>query len=349
MNVTDFPDLERARQQAAEWLARLDRGLDAGERRDLRLWCAASPANARALRQVSGLWGEMDALQRLGDTLPDETSGTLETLALPEAAPPMRAPMRRRRARPALAAGIAIGLLIAGAAAWMQRGGLFAPVPDAARVLATFSTAVGEQREVGLQDGSTLAINTASQVELLRLDDNARELRLQRGEAHFTVAKDASRPFRVSVADHVVEAVGTAFDIRLHDSGAIEVAVTEGRVRLLAGDQHAGQFDMGDKLLIDAAGNVQRTRLDTYGMDAHLAWRQGMIEFRGQPLSEAIAEFSRYTPVRFVIADPAVARRPIGGSIPAGDVDSLLEALRTNFGLESSRAPDGRIRITAAR
>ncbi len=342
MSVTEFPDLSRARDEATQWIARLDRGMSAEERAGLRHWCAATPANARALRQMSALWADLDVMNALADVIPE---GLEQPAAIPHAQQPQSTrPARRRPA--ALAAGLVLGVLVAGAAAWIHQGGL-APVSGRlARVAAApLSTAIGEQRTHTLADGSRLAVNTGSLVEVLRLDGAARELRLQRGEALFSVAHDPSRPFRVVVGGHIVEAVGTEFDIRLHDGGVIDVVVTEGRVRLLAGSDIAGELDHGQAMRIAADGSTRVSHLDEQEMSARLAWRRGMIEFRGQPLSEALAEFARYTPVRFTITDPAAAATLIGGAVPAGDVEWLLEALRTNFGLESSRAPDGSIRI----
>jgi len=58
-------------------------------------------------------------------------------------------------------------------------------------------------------------------------------VRLVRGEAHFTVAKNPARPFIVEAGGVAVRAVGTAFDVR-HADGAIEVLVTEGKVHVRA-------------------------------------------------------------------------------------------------------------------
>lgn len=341
MSVTEFPDLGRARDEATQWIARLDRGLTADERAGLRQWCVATPANARALRQMSALWADLDVMKALAEVIPD---------GLEQPAPVTQPALPVSRFRPALAAGLVIGLIAAGAGAWLYQGGLAPVAGGLSRVAeAPLSTAIGEQREHTLADGSRLAVNTGSLVEVLRLDGAARELRLQRGEALFSVAHDPTRPFRVVVGGHTVEAVGTEFDIRLHEGGAIDVVVTEGRVRLLAGDAVTGELDHGQAIRIGTDGTARVSHLDEHEMSARLAWRRGMIEFRGQPLSEALAEFARYTPVRFVVTDPAAARTLIGGSVPAGDVDWLLEALRTNFGLESSRAQDGSIRISPKR
>ena len=54
-------------------------------------------------------------------------------------------------------------------------------------------------------------------------------MQLVRGEAHFVVAADASRPFVVSAGAVSVRAVGTEFVVR-YSAREIGVLVTEGRV-----------------------------------------------------------------------------------------------------------------------
>ncbi len=58
-----------------------------------------------------------------------------------------------------------------------------------------YSTGVGEQRTIKLEDGSTIALNTDTAVRV-ELTDRMRRVSLLRGEALFNVAKDPTRPFR---------------------------------------------------------------------------------------------------------------------------------------------------------
>src|SRR5690606_29252344 len=87
MSVTEFPDLERARDEASQWIARLDRGLLPAERAQLRQWCAMTPANARALRQMSELWAELNVMQALADVFPEGVSQTAAAAAMGMSAP----------------------------------------------------------------------------------------------------------------------------------------------------------------------------------------------------------------------------------------------------------------------
>src|SRR5207244_2744250 len=81
-----------------------------------------------------------------------------------------------------------------------------------------------------LSDGSVVELNARAEIES-NFTDSQRNVRLVRGEALFSVAKDHSRPFVVQVGPITVKAVGTAFNIR-HSPKQIEILVTEGRIAI---------------------------------------------------------------------------------------------------------------------
>jgi transmembrane sensor len=349
-NLAMFPDLSVAREQAAEWIARQDRGLTATEQTEFRNWCA-SPANARALQEMSALWNDLGVIKVLAEVFPSQTAPPAPLpIPLPIAlhADPSWGP----RARWVTAAAAAVLALVATSAFLVARYGqtLLAGAQGQMAQSTDFETAVGEQRSVALADGSVLALNTDSRVEV-QMRARTRELRLLRGEVHFTVAHDASRPFRVNAGGRIVQAVGTAFDVRLHRGQAIEVIVTEGQIKVMADGATpiADRLDRGQSLWIDANGSARVQHLDSETLASRLAWRNGMLVFDGQTLQSALEEFSRYTPDRLVIADASLRNLRIGGYFPAGDTEALLEALRTGFGLEISRTPDGVMQIRRGR
>ncbi|MBZ4074165.1 FecR domain-containing protein, partial [Escherichia fergusonii] len=61
----------------------------------------------------------------------------------------------------------------------------------------TYRTEIGERRAISLADGSTVELNTNSQVRV-RLSKAQRSLILDKGQAMFVVAHDAGRPFVVT-------------------------------------------------------------------------------------------------------------------------------------------------------
>jgi transmembrane sensor len=194
-----------------------------------------------------------------------------------------------------------------------------------------YGTSLGEIRRVPLSDGSVVAINTQSVVEVA-MHPNVREVTLARGEAWFQVAHDKKRPFIVSAGRIRVRAVGTAFSVRRHDDGA-EVQVTEGvvetwtvgeenrRVQVAAGSRaYVAEYEPPKP--IPASGDIERS----------LAWREGQIVLEGQTLDEAVAQFNRYNAKKLLISDPGLAAEKLVGQFRATDPKTFAEAIATTLG-----------------
>jgi transmembrane sensor len=84
-------------------------------------------------------------------------------------------------------------------------------------------------------------------------------------------------------------------------------------------------------------------------LERRLAWREGVIVFAGEPLSEVVGQMSRYSGVPIFIEDDRLRTIPIGGRFKVGDVDSMLEGLESLFGVEVRRDADGAAHIDVRR
>jgi len=298
------------------WFARLQRpDAAAEERRAFDAWIDADPARAVAYARVEATW---DRAGRLAAA----------PIAASPAKPPALPPMLTRRA--AAAALLALGA--GGAALWYARR---SPV---------YETAVGERRTLVLQDGSRVELNTASRLQVV-FRREVREVRLLAGEALFDVAKDASRPFVVRAGGTAVRAIGTVFNVRLRGP-AVEVTVTEGVVAVGRPDAPitaAGARVAAGRAAVVRKGAVQVAAVEAEDIARRTAWRQGMIELRGETLEEAVAEFNRYRTSRLVIADPRLAAIRVGGAIETGESEKFLAALRSGFGVSTRQGADGSV------
>ena len=102
---------------------------------------------------------------------------------------------------------------------------------------ASHVTRIGEQRLVVLKDDSVLNLNTDTELDV-RFTDERRWLRLHRGEAYFDVAPDPARPFVVVTPHGRIEAVGTAFGVRVLEDRS-RVMVGEGQLERRGGNRHS--------------------------------------------------------------------------------------------------------------
>lgn len=192
-----------------------------------------------------------------------------------------------------------------------------------------YQTTVGEVRDVRLADGSTVTLDTGSVVQIA-LHRDTRQVTVERGQAYFQVSHDPDRPFRVNLADRTVVVTGTRFVTSL-DGDVARVTLLEGAVNLVpaSGKALAINLSPGDAVVYEAGRPV---RLEAQIDPAEAApWRQRRLVFRDAPLSEALVELSRYTPVRLVADDPALARQRVTAVIPLEGEGSLIERVDTLF------------------
>ena len=163
----------------------------------------------------------------------DSRSGTAESASavLVEASPtavsgalPQETAARngRRRARYRTGRKLAIA---ASVAALAIVGGIVMRVELSPPI---YATALGEQRSIQLEDGSTVELNSRSKIRV-SYSKQERDVELIEGQALFHAAHNASRPFIVAVGATRVRAVGTQFDIYKRTNATV-VTVVEGRV-----------------------------------------------------------------------------------------------------------------------
>ena len=205
----------------------------------------------------------------------------------------------------------------------------------------TYETGVGGREKMELADGSTVDLNTNSDLNV-RISGSRRDIMLVRGEALFHVAHDSSRPFYVTAGGTVVRAVGTEFSVRIRDPEHVEVLVAEGRVAVGAPGTEANfenpsLLASAPKVSAGEAASVQRNsvavrRVPVQDITRKLAWTAGHLAFQGETLDAAVQEFNRYNQRQITIADSSIVRVRVGGIFLTTDPDSFIAALQRSFG-----------------
>ena len=181
-------------------------------------------------------------------------------------------------------------------------------------------------------------------------------MQLEHGEAHFYVAKDASRPFFVSAGTVTVRAVGTAFNVR-RQVAAVEVLVTEGKVKVSRQDTSSGNdlepvfLAAGERAFIDTvpvAGLAQQLAQSPGTVEPTVAQRAPRLMFNNTPLSEVIDRFNHYSRIQLEIADAELASRAVGGNFDADNAESFINLLIAAGDIRVERVSEGRVRLHKA-
>lgn len=320
------PTLSEIDAAAATWVARRDAGLTAAEQQAFAAWCAENPLHAEALRRFESTWAALGRPRRTG------VSTTLRS--------ELDVRLRRRRHRRLATAAMIIGLLAGGT--WLLRP---PPAPDIPPARSLARSAIVTPRQTTLADGSRLEFSEGADV-VVSFTAVERRVRLVKGEVHFAVAKDVTRPFIVSAGGIEFRAVGTAFSVTL-DPARVEILVTEGRVAVEQAvasrtndPSSLGNVNAGQRLALHVAAAAAMTppvsaveSVDPEEIARRQAWRRPRVEFSGAPLSEVVEVLNRHQPRRIEIGDPLLARVTLSGRFQADDIEVFTALLESGFGI----------------
>ncbi len=293
---------------AATWFSRRD-NLDVQQQADFAAWLAADAQHAQAYAQLKDT-------HRAARKIPAQVAA--RWAVPPAAAPSPRRPLLRSlRVLPYAAAAMLLLSVGAGGYQWWQQQPTFSQA---------YATARGQRLAVALPDGSSMQLDTATQLHVT-LYRQRREVRLAHGEALFQVQAKQGQPFNVLSGPLTVTVVGTQFSVRntVAHNGQLRVAVQHGHVRVAGAGQDLVDLRAGQGVSSDAGGRL--TEVASLAPSSVASWRNGRVTFDNVPLGAALAEFERYGDTGLAVRDPAVARLRIGGSFSLTQLDRFAAAL----------------------
>ncbi|WP_161964237.1 FecR family protein [Chitinophaga flava] len=203
----------------------------------------------------------------------------------------------------------------------------------------TLSTPRGGQFRVVLPDGTTVWLNAASSLRYPLAFTGKQRLVEVTGEAFFTVAPDAAKPFHVKVNGVVEVAVlGTSFNINAYtDEQYIRTTLLEGAVNVTKGATtvrlHPGQQ-------AEASNRANGLQVAT-GIDPAqvVAWKNGVFDFNRMPLDVVMRQLARWYDIEVAyeknIPDITFWGK-MGRDLPLSDVLLILEKSQVHVRLEKN-------------
>lgn len=287
-------DVARA---AAQWLALLESG--AATERDhaaLQHWRDSHPQHEQT-------WQKAQTLRQRFSDLPQ----ALAMASLDRPQPGRRAVLKR-----------ALGIAALVPTAWLVSRQL--PI-EAWR--ADLHTATGERKRMGLADGASLQLNTATAVDV---DLAQRRISLVEGELALDVPGTAAMTvqtrygeLRVSQAEVCVRQLAAGCLVSVLE-GSVQVRDLNGQMATLQGGQQAP---------LNASGLGAWVPFDVL----QLGWRDGVLTAQNQALGDFLRELERYRSgvLRW---EPSLESLRVTGSFRLDDTDRILNLLASTLGLQ---------------
>lgn len=284
-------------EQAARWTSRLDGGsMNAADRLELHAWLDESPAHREAFEHYQMIC--------------DDTAESLPALAqVSAAAQPAPAPRAKMPRWLPLTVGFAAAVALA--ALWV--------VPYF-RDTRTVATVAAQRSLLSLPDGSHADLNAQTALYTDFRHDR-RFVRLEKGEAFFSIAKDAAHPFVVETPDGTVRVTGTAFNVRLVAGAVPEVTLIEGSVTF---EKSSLRVQLTPNQQLSADGELRQ--LSAGELATVVAWREGRIVLNQLTLAEAAARFAAFHGKKISVV-PELAEVRVGGSYALDNLQGFFDAL----------------------
>lgn len=160
---------------------------------------------------------------------------------------------------------------------------------------------------IDLGDGTSVWLNHGSTLKYpYRFEGKERRVFLT-GEAYFEVAHNSEVPFIVGTNQVEVKAIGTAFNVSAYtDDYLVETTLVEGKVILydINSSREIKALSPNECLKYNAAAHTYR--LETRNTEKYTAWKDGVLIFKNDSITEIAKKLSRWYNVEVEITSEKV-------------------------------------------
>jgi len=209
-----------------------------------------------------------------------------------------------------------------------------------------YATARGDSAEFTLEDGSVIALNTDTRLEVV-MTKTQRSVLLERGEALFDVQKDPNRPFVVDASGARASVLGTRFNVLAKETAAT-FSVLQGTVQVALGSKakssEAVTLTAGEE--IDYSGRGPGSKIRAFNPSSVTAWRKGVAHYENEPLSEVVADLNRYFERQLVLGDETLSTVPVTATFDLTDQSVAVKGLSVALSLRAEERGASEILLT---
>jgi transmembrane sensor len=346
----------RITEQAVSWYIEQQEPLSERQRVAFLHWLRTSPRHVAEYFAVAQMHGDFKAAAMLKSITADELvaqAGRDNLVMFPLMGGAMREertprPGRLRRVLGSVAALAAmVTLACLGFAYWRGANG---------QLEQSYAGDVAAVRTVTLPDGTLVQLDRDSAIDV-HFDGHFRRIDVVRGNALFDVGKDIKRPMLVKVDGHVLQDIGTVFDVKRSADGDT-LTVISGRVRVLNapdvmlanggisldGGDAVADLTAGQQISFNA-GHVEAAR--PVQIAAVTAWLPPDIRFQHETIGNVARRFNAYTSKPLVIENTDIAEERISGIFHADNPQAFAAYLATLPDVRVVEEAD-RVRVVAS-
>lgn len=159
----------------------------------------------------------------------------------------------------------------------------------------------GGEYIVRLEDGTTVYLNSESELRIpVHFNSKERVVWLT-GEAYFSVKHEKQRSFTVRTERADISVLGTEFGVRAYaDETDLLTTLVQGAVEVKS-ESRVHRIVPGEQAKVDEAGNIEVKEVN---VDDYIAWKLGRIVFVNARLEDIMRELQRWYDFKVSYSSP---------------------------------------------
>lgn len=289
------------------------------ERLQAEQWISANEANRKYYDDFKRIWQESEGIA--GESQVNEDAAWMRLqhrINKKDIEPPVRREPRPTNQWLRIAASI---LLVGIVGYWVYNRYYDAHIIN--------KTSGGKVLTQNLSDGSTITLNSNSQLSYpAHFTGDNRPVKLV-GEAFFKIAPDKSKPFIISVKGATITVVGTSFDVK-NRKGETEVIVATGIVKVKAHGKEVHLYP-GEKVMVTETGTElvkQQNKGSLYNY-----YITGALVCDQTPLYQLVDKLNEIYKADVVIENNKLRNLPITTTFKDQSLDEILKVITETFNI----------------
>jgi Fe2+-dicitrate sensor, membrane component len=194
----------------------------------------------------------------------------------------------------------------------------------------------GMSSKVDLPDGSVVWLNSGSKLKYpVAFSSNERNVYLS-GEAYFKVHTDKKHPFIVETKNVKVRATGTQFNVEAYKNDTITaVTLVEGKVDVNLYGYKRRHLKPNQRMVLNS--NAKTCQLIETDAKHWGVWKDGILAFRDEPLSDVFKRVGRTFNVDIKVADPVLGRQLYKATFEGESFEEILNLLKMSAPIQYKR------------
>ncbi|MEQ6122507.1 FecR domain-containing protein [Reichenbachiella sp. MALMAid0571] len=210
-------------------------------------------------------------------------------------------------------------------------------------------TSAGQKLTVVLPDGSTVRLNSESEISYNENFSNSiREVQLK-GEAFFDVVKNPNLPFKVITENLTTTVLGTSFNVDAYNAADQKVTVATGKVEVElnnTSDSKKSKVFLIPRQQVVVSETSNDLIVNTVELEEALAWKDNRLVFKNVSLLEASKELEKWFGVKIKFSNEKIKSCKFSNVYSNEPLEKILKELKFILNVDYEISKENIITLT---